>query len=999
MIAGSVALAACNGSTTGGTTSTGPSTDTDLTGFISANPLAPLPAPPGVDATGGGAGGAAPADDDDGNYVVYVIEAADLVQVDGGKLYALSRYGGLSVVDVSRPEHPSLLGQRRSSGRPFEMVVRDGVVYALFSSAEERVPGDGSEGPRTVNVSRVEALDVADPTDIRPLGSLALPGTLTDVHLVGDVLYAVTAQDGACWGCTGDPNTTVTSLSIADPTAIHVVDELRYDVDASAGYRRGPSTVSATQERLYVSGALRGASNPRGRSNIQVIDISDPGGDLVGGAMVGAHGLIESPWQMDEHAGVLRVISQPGFPAGERVPSVQTFSVASSAELAPLATTELRSPQAERLLGVRFDGDRAYAATAQAAKTLFTIDLSDPASPALRGEIALPAGGLYLEPRGDRLLTVGPADRDADGSLGVSLLDVSDLAAPTVLDHVAFGDHQASVGDDWTRIHRAFAVLDALGAIVVPYESSEVVSQEGAECDVRTGGVQLIDFTGDTLTKRGVARHRAPVRRALVHEGQLLAFDGEQLAAFDLADRDAPAELAEIPFAMDIRRTRVVGDVVARLVADWPSYHPRLEVVPLSDPGRVEPLGALDLTSVLVEAAPWSCGSTLSVALHMFTHGQHLYLLWLTSPGAQDRRARLAVIDVSEPAAPRIASQLDLPFGESPLYFGLPDALLNSGDSVVQAGSTLVLLHGGVETGVEGSPGGETPWLTIVDIANPARPTISARVSLPAGAGRTRLLLDGTTVLTSHWTPLPGDPSKARFYFDRVDVSDPSSPVVSAPINVPGSLLLFDRPSSRLLTTDYERIERPASTSGECSRSLGNGAKFVPAPRGDSSGGGGTCLGFRRTLKLVDIDGASATLRDASPIDDAASGFYALVGDDRAFMPITRERAESSGNGDRDGTERALLVAGGLRDGAIRRAERNMDEFEIDDARAVDGARLVLVDDAPASLSVLDATDLDNMTLGTPIAVSGDVREITLHGGVAICSLGMSGVEVVDLGP
>ena len=84
---------------------------------------------------------------------------------------------------------------------------------------------------------------------------------------------------------------------------------------------------------------------------------------------------------------------------------------------------------------------------------------------------------------------------------------------------------------------------------------------------------------------------------------------------------------------------------------------------------------------------------------------------------------------------------------------------------------------------------------------------------------------------------------------------------------------------------------------------------------------------------------------------------------------------------------------------AIRRAERTMDDLESSEARAVDGARLVLVDNASASLSVLDTTDLENMTLGTPIPVSGYVTDVTLHGDVAICSLGMSGVEMVDLGP
>jgi hypothetical protein len=821
------------------------------------------------------------------------------------------------------------------------------------------------------------------------------------MHLVDDVLYAVTWNSGACQGCTDGPTTTVTSLSIADPAAIHVVDELRFDVGVSRKYLGQLSTVSAAQDRLYIASAPRESTltHQVARSTIQVVDISDPGGDLVQGARVEARGPIETRWQMDEHAGVLRVISsKPGSSGGATVPTVQTFSVVSSAELVPLASVELLSPQPQGLLGVRFDGDRAYVITYRAGQTLLTLDLSDPAIPAQLGELAMPTGGFHLEPRGDRLLTVGLTDSGAGGSLGVSLLDVSDLAAPTLLDHVAFGDHPSRLGDDWRRIHRAFTVLDALGTLVVPYVSSEVVIEGGAECDLHTGGVQLIDFTRDTLTKRGAARYRAPVQRALVHEGRLLAFAGEQLAAFDIADRDAPAELADVTLAKDVMRTKVVGDVVARLVAEGSTGHPQIDVVPLSDPGRIEPLGELDLTPVVLPFAPASCGSARSIPVQLFAHGQHLYVLW-GLPGAQfGRHAYLAVIDVTDPAAPRISSQLDLPFGESPLYSGGAEALLSSGENVVQAGSTLVLLHAGAEAGVEGSPGGETPWLTLVDLADPARPAISATVSLPAGAGRSRLLLDGTTVLTSHWTPLPGDPSKARFYLDRVDVADPSSPVVSAPINVPGSLVLFDRTSSRLLTTDYAWIGRPASTQTECSRRLGNGAKFVPAP-GSGSSGGGTCLGLTQTLKLADIEGSSATVRDTSPIDDAVRASHARVGDDRAFIQTWQYHRMSSGNAERYEREESLLVVGGLRDGVLGRAERSLDDLGSGGVRAVDGARLVVFDDAPAALSVLDTTDLENMTLGTPVPVSGYVSAVTLHGDLAICSLAMSGVEVVDLGP
>ena len=54
------------------------------------------------------------------------IAEADIIQLDGGLLYAMSKSGTISVVDVSAPERLVLLGQSRLPGQPFEMYLRSG---------------------------------------------------------------------------------------------------------------------------------------------------------------------------------------------------------------------------------------------------------------------------------------------------------------------------------------------------------------------------------------------------------------------------------------------------------------------------------------------------------------------------------------------------------------------------------------------------------------------------------------------------------------------------------------------------------------------------------------------------------------------------------------------------------------------------------------------------------------------------------------------------------
>jgi hypothetical protein len=90
----------------------------------------------------------------------------------------------------------------------------------------------------------------------------------------------------------------------------------------------------------------------------------------------------------------------------------------------------------ERIYSVRFIGPVGYVVTYRQTDPLYTVDLSDPAQPRVRGSLALTGYSSYLHPASDtRLIGIG-RQADAMGHAGgtqVSLFDVSDLAAPTRL--------------------------------------------------------------------------------------------------------------------------------------------------------------------------------------------------------------------------------------------------------------------------------------------------------------------------------------------------------------------------------------------------------------------------------------------------------------------------------------------------------------------------------------------------------------------------------------
>ncbi len=192
----------------------------------------------GQGGSGGGSSGVEPEDPEK------IIAEADIVQLHEGLLYALSEYSGLSIIDVSVPDQLELLGRQQLPGRPFEMYLRDGVIYAMFASWGRYV--EVGDGWQWVEMSHLEALDVSDPNAIESVGAFDLPGALADSRMVGDVIYVVTFENGYCWQCDAQPNTTVTSLSVGDPSNVAVVDDLTFTDPNGNGssWRRSISVVA-----------------------------------------------------------------------------------------------------------------------------------------------------------------------------------------------------------------------------------------------------------------------------------------------------------------------------------------------------------------------------------------------------------------------------------------------------------------------------------------------------------------------------------------------------------------------------------------------------------------------------------------------------------------------------------------------------------------------------------------------------------------------------------
>jgi hypothetical protein len=530
-----------------------------------------------------GADNARPSDEGQGDTTAErAIAEADIVQLADGRLYAMSKSGTVSIIDVSTPGRLTMLGQAYLPGEPFEMYLQDGLLIAMTNAAyavtgQTNEPPSGSQGgqgsatpavpisPRDPNAGAgVIVINVRDPGLISRVATFPVAGEIADSRLVGNILYLTTYETPSCYRCGTEARTLVTSFDLSSPSAMRQVDQRIFGGGIANGWGGSgwKRSMLVTNERIYVGGhdddvPALGYNVDEG--SIDVVDIGDPSGKLGKGAHLVTTGAIVSRWQMDEKDGVLRVVSQRGNgyrTNGIGEPQVQTFHVWNSGAIQPLGKTGIRLPRQEALKTVRFDGDRAYAITFAQTDPLFVIDLANASAPRQRGEIMMPGWVFHLAPHGNRLLGLGLDRADRQGHLNVSLFDVADMDHPRMLQRVSFGATSTTTDqaitsyelpEDQDRIQKAFRVLEN-GLIVVPFSGTQTsATRAGYDCVASGGGVQLIDWQQDALRKQATLPVAGNPRRALLNRGsELLAVSDSNVTAFDLGRRDVPLKTADL---------------------------------------------------------------------------------------------------------------------------------------------------------------------------------------------------------------------------------------------------------------------------------------------------------------------------------------------------------------------------------------------------------------------------------------------------------------------
>jgi hypothetical protein len=838
---------------------------TGKTDFVSAPFAGQGGASSGTSAGGAGGGGAPTgASLSGGQSTPRTVQETDLYRLDGSRLYYLNSYRGLMVFDVSNVDKPKLLGRSAIFGNPVDMIVNSGIAVVVvgdwYGTLDNGSPFHGSI---------VRGLDATDPTHIKVVGEAKLGGWVQEDRVVGNVLYAVSEDYGweYSWGVgvlsagvggvaissggvsssSNGPSVIVSSVDFAGGQIKQVASH------TFAGYG-GVFNVTPNAIMLahpHIPAASDGGYVPPTQTDLQYLDISDPGGNIAERGTLQVHGVVETSgadngrWNLDfadgKTAHVVGCGSGPygcGGTGGSYVLATGDFSSPD----APKLDSELSIPATGWSVSARFDSGRMYLSpqggyyypgptTTPTTTPLQVFDLSNPMAPVLAGTAQLPGNVWLMIPSGNQLFALGSDQNQSSSQVALNYLDVTNAKSPSLIGTASFGEGWASTPASGT--FKAFTKDPTKGLVVLPFSGWD------ASKSAYNNGVQLIEFTPTSITTAGAAHTRGWVERGIFVNNRIVSLSDLALSVVDYSNPFTPTVTAELTLARSVVTAQPNGSTIAEVSSDWwdnDATHSDVRVLPIADAeensdestaidtpidgvdANVFTNGNLDyiVTSVQV---PVPCGQGGGVTVGPAPGGASGVPGGAPQPPQQCTgwRQQVQVVDLSNGGA-KLRGKIALPMNQNGGYVGwgwygcYSYDWFNGADVVQVDGSTLAFRRWSPQYGANGAAG---PWddaasdLFVVDLSNPDKPNIASTVITrdPTGWWGDMHVI-GSTLYTTHYEWLDSNTQKpqptGRYYLDRIDLSDRAHPRIGSKINVPGALVGGSESDPTILyTVDY----------------------------------------------------------------------------------------------------------------------------------------------------------------------------------------------------
>jgi len=399
------------------------------------------------------------------NVQVAGVDEADTVKTDGNYIFTLNEnYTAepLSTVYIVKANSPaSVVGEITLDGATScagMFLSQNGNKLAVLGSKY----GDNVYLPRPVGgtigltydyyantvktfIYTYDVSDKANPTLTR---NLTLSGSYFNSRMIDNYVYVVVSQPAYV----SNDTVTLPHVSTGAETKAVTVTEIYYNdmQDNSFTFTTftGVNILDDSETPTGMTIMMGGTSNMFVSSSNMYVTFPDTTGEsteIYRVAIKGATltfeaqgvvpGYVLNQYSMDEYNGNFRIattVSTGSWVNRDQHNNLYILNM----DLGVVGKIE-NLAQGERIYSARFTGDKAYLVTFKQTDPFFVLDLKDPTSPKVAGELKIPGYSSYLHPYNENyIIGIGKENN----TVKLSLFDVTDMSNPTEVARYIIGE-------------------------------------------------------------------------------------------------------------------------------------------------------------------------------------------------------------------------------------------------------------------------------------------------------------------------------------------------------------------------------------------------------------------------------------------------------------------------------------------------------------------------------------------------------------------------------
>jgi hypothetical protein len=465
--------------------------------------------------------------------------------VDHQLLYANGQAKRFQVIDIADLSNPKITGWTALAGSPRELYVL-GDYYVLLQT------NYGTE-----NGTHLTVLRQNDDGSLKTLQDMPLSGRFIESRRRGSLIYTVTEQFESITRDCGENADCVESQHKINISVLRLTDagELKEtDTAQLSGYS---PIIAIFPDYLVIANHNPNQENRSWQNTqIQAFDLSqqDP---LVALPVLNVPGQVPSEFHLSVKSNAdskhLRVVYGP-----EDRQHGSTLAIYNLPDMALIGDISAIAP-GEDLFATRFVDNRAFVVTFERKDPLWVIDLSNPKSPSILGELHVPGWSEKMFFHEDRLFAVGIDDQPLDNEesrwvrrVALSLFDVKDPTKPTLINR--FTPFAGEVSNSWSP------ALDDERALLLNWEDSfAALPIDSYETD--TGShLQIVSLANDKIEDAGLLKSPVPIQRSVSIEKDVLAALGDQALLTLSWGAGDPVVLGELELATNLTWLALQGD-------------------------------------------------------------------------------------------------------------------------------------------------------------------------------------------------------------------------------------------------------------------------------------------------------------------------------------------------------------------------------------------------------------------------------------------------------